>query len=589
MTTWLDDGVRVRLYVSTTGDFIQLGTRKLYPFQTGGTYGVPKNWTPAASGSNGIPAPWNEVNTTTAQGTYSISNANLATDHADIDFLIYRDFPVVAGNRYLIYFRARTMTDKEHILWYANVYNPANGSYLNYSYWYTSPDWEDIVIDSNPIPAGVTSMRVHIGVRSFAVAEGYSKGWGAQFRDLSIVTQAASYPEPTWREMVCDSYEVHTRYGRDKVGGRYDTGSFTVALRNDDGEYSYAGAYGWGLRPGRFIKGELVTPDAPSSPSALFYGVIDSLDEAFTLDGHSQAIINAIDTSSLLSNTTVPTAKTWVTRSGNRFDIILSAALWHPTMRWIEGGIFDMQAILDSGRSVRDELGLIADSEGGFFYADRNGQITFRDRGWPARAIEQTTVQADILAQPWNGEPLLPVDTYPDNASKAIICAFDLDTDWTRDRIINLLELANAGGSAVTFQDDASARQYGPYTYQRLDYVNDLAHPEYLDTRAADIMTGYTEPMLRVNSVSFRPKDAAAYKLAKKLFLNETVRVRYTHPTQGWGFSVVTHVQSVSHSFTLTDWVVALNLDQISNMNLWYGSTVGWDEGAWDTTAIWDG
>ena len=87
------------------------------------------------------------------------------------------------------------------------------------------------------------------------------------------------------------------------------------------------------------------------------------------------------------------------------------------------------------------------------------------------------------------------------------VCPFELITDWSRERVVNILSLANQGGVAALYEDDASQKKYGPYTHQRHDFVNSNAHPEYLDTRAVDFMDGYAEAVLRVNSVAFRPKD----------------------------------------------------------------------------------
>jgi hypothetical protein len=808
MSTWIDDGIKPQVFVSTSGDFVSLGTRTEYPFTAGGS-GIPSGWTQSIG--NGLAT---DVNFTTASNRFSVSNATPTDSHRGGRYYgAYMDFPVQQNHRYMFQVQARTMDGKSSAT--RNVFLQLNGTGGNYmaSTFPTGNEWEQISIPYQPT-SGITFVRVTLQVNYYLYA-GQTEvfDWGVQWQGMAVVDQLANYPDPTWKEITCDIYSLNARYGRSKFTSRYDVAQCSIGVRNDDGEFTYHEPHPWGLRPGRFIK---VTVDVPSpyGDYQFFYGIIDSIVDTYTLAGRAVVVISAIDVSTLLSNINVPsvTSNNNTFLSGARFKLVYQAAGWLPQMARVDTGVYSQQTIQASGRSVRDELGLIADSEGGYFYTDRGGVLTYHDRNYPNVNPAWNTVQAELLAEcasdlvvdnikwvfpgvlgnylvtpydpsftpqdiniavrlkmndisgsaqtfvakggsywfrkqagtkrlqfspnagaftwytstadlPYNngdtfwikvtfstisnalyfyhcpdthnntlpsspnqillgtgiatagvllsttgmlatggyrdidgtlqlplnatvycvhirsastdfgttiyrldsneyagkaGVPsftttmghqvtvnqtgnnvvmpadpdnpttaLVPVDNVPTKTDAPIIYLKDLQTDWSRDRIVNTLQVGNQGGSATDYVNAASQKKYGPYTYQRLDFVNDNAHPEYLDQRIKDLSDGLGEAIVRVNSVKFRPtKDN--YWWALSAFLNDLVRVRYEHPS-GWGFAVATHIQALDHALTLEGWETTLTLDQPISFNIW--TTIegtGWDVSIWDDS-LWDG
>jgi hypothetical protein len=302
-----------------------------------------------------------------------------------------------------------------------------------------------------------------------------------------------------------------------------------------------------------------------------------------------------VDISSLLANITVATvtSESSTFLSGDRLAMLSASAGWLPQNLFTQQGVYIQQTILANGRTVRDEMGLIADSEGGFFYADRLGRLVYVDRNGASTNSRWNTVQAELLAECPPDDGSLPlVDVIPTRSGAPIVHLQSFVTDWSRDRVVNDIQLANQGGSAFQVVDQTSQSKYGPRTYQRLDFLNDNTHPEYLLERSQDFMDGYTDAVMRVNSVTFRPSkaDPNLYYFTLMAFLNDLVRVRYTHPTEGWGYSLVSHVQSVEHTITPSDWECKFELDQIEAFNRWDGAMggTGWDDAIWDE-GRWDG
>jgi hypothetical protein len=789
---WRDDGVSLRLYISETGDFVSLGNRTDYPFQSGGISGIPYGFTvydPTAGG-------YSDINFTTAQGRFSIS-ANGVNAHTNRPIGATVVIPVSAGYRYIMNVQAQVMEGKSGAQRYVE------------QGWYAGNRWG--IAD-----AAVTPWENVALYGSFATADNYMTitvaaqntdssvaTWGIQYQALSVIAVPQTPPPITWHEVTCDIRSMATSAGRERLTSRYEVGQCSLGILNDSGEFTYRPEHPWGLRPGRFIKVE-ATYGGTMYPT--FFGIIDGMEDTYTLDGHALMVLNAVDVSSLLSNQTVPSMSSPSTMqlSGTRFYQLVTGTAWHPSQLLWQQGVYEQRGITANGRTVRDELGLIADSEGGYFFANRSGVLRYYARTWSesrinnvgaellampepepiafpyvkiqfpgvfgnslstprTNAIDATSVNLDLrmrlsvddwsgtqqsfftrqgLDSAWlfskptgqrrllmnatgagsrvstadvpfangamgwvrgvytvstgitnfytapdsdsepsawtqlgssvagtAGEPirtsatspltvgannngpnpmlgqvrraimrsnnvvlfslsdddayghagelsftstsghpmtvnqtapnvilqdateyqLLPiVDSIATLTSAPIVCTNELHTSWSRDRVINEVSLANVGGSAFTQINDESQKKYGPRTYQRMDFLNNNAHPEYLAERIADIMDGYTDAQLRVNSVSLKPGEDS-WKWALGVFLNDLVRVRYQHPTQGWGYSVVAHVQGVQHNAGVNEWESTLALDDYQAFTYWVDSAFGgWDGDTWDD-GLWDG
>ena len=802
MPKWYDDGVRVQLSVSTAGDFVALGTRTEYPFVNSGG-GIPVGWIYYTG--NG--AATGDVNWTCANGRFSVSNASTTSSNVNKIYGIWRQFPVTYGKRYVLWVQTRTMENKAGGKW--NVYYQFNNTGPMYGLsGVTGSEFEQIACYMLPTDSSVTSITVYLrNYYTIPVGENERFDWGMQWQLPALVTFDSTYPEPTWKDVTCDVQSFNVAYGRSKFTGRFEVASAQIGVTNVDGEFTYQSVHPWGLRPGRFVKVTVTGPNPPTIYNQ-FYGLIDSIQDSFPIDGKNTAILNCIDTSSLLSTQTVPTISSLsdVQYSGLRFRGILDNVAWHPGKRTFDQGVYYQQGVFQSGRTIRDELGITADSEGAYFWTDRMGVLTYYDRNYLTNTTRASYVQADLMAEcptfidevkfifpgvqgnsmvldyenayafnttvdirarvsiddiantnrqtlatqdsrwdfrllngarrmefnngvssatstvdfpyangvicwvrcvynrangtvdfyvnpdqdnppitwtrlgtqvtitgtmPTNTNPirignvltgfvqafagrlydillydsttplfrlrpsyvpgtvantqitiplsnvispgkvvniaqtstnviiqhdtdiepyhLIPVDNVPNGANPAIQHIKALETDWSRDRVVNDVQIANVGGSATQRVDHDSQQKYGPRTYQRFDFVNDNAHPEYNDQRTDDFMVGWTDSILRVNQVTFRP-DPSTYGWALSMFLMDLVRVRYQHPTEGWGFAIATHIQGYVHSLTLGGWETTLNLDQPISFVYWNtppDAAIGWDVSLWDQ-GIWD-
>jgi hypothetical protein len=374
---------------------------------------------------------------------------------------------------------------------------------------------------------------------------------------------------------------IDIRYGREKFTNRYDVATMQIELLNNLGQYSFHQPHPLNLRPGRQVR---VTATYEGIDYPLAFHILDSITDAYGMDGSVISRWQCVDPTTVLSNVETATNAAPGVQGGGRIALLLDQIGYVP--RLLDNGVWNMAPIKSSGRTLRDECGLTGDSEGGQFFADRLGQVVYKDRTWPDVDPDLMEVTADLVGFPHDG-PVMPiVDAVPTQAGAPLICINELVTDWSMARVVNLVSLANAGGTAQVFEDEVSIKAHGPQTYQRHDFV--LMTDEHLPDRAADIMTGYADPVLRFNSVRFAPGMAGAWPWTLGLFLNWLVRVWYTHPTNYWGYACCVHVQSIEHRISPNDWETTLTVDLPESFTeMEWATTWGWDEGIWDED-IWD-
>jgi hypothetical protein len=581
---WQDQELKVRAYTSLTGDLIKLGTTTEYPFVSGGTQGAPFGWSPYYE-NGGV---YTDVSFTTGSGRFSIGN--VGTDiHGSKRYGIYKDFPVTPGKYYLISVQCRTTQGRSHAIRYVRFANGNNHSYLKLNQMWSFQDWENIVVNAaNYASTGI--LRVNLTAAPYTLdPKGIQidANWGIQFQSVTINEQDATYPMPTWHEITCDTKQVSIHYGRDKFTSRYNSATATVNVDNQDSYYTYGNGNADDLRPGRLLKITLTLPNT-TTELPMYYGVIDSFADKYDIDGSALVQLSCIDTSSLLATMTVPTmhSRDDIVFTGARFNALMDGVGFLFSFKTYSYTSFDQQAIVASGRSARDEAGIIADSEGGWFFVSRTGILTLMGRRWPQYNSRLTTVQAELLATPTRQVPI--IDDVPTVPNVPIVELRMLATDWSRDRIINDVSIANQDGTAFRYQDFASQKKNGPFTYQRLDYVNDNAQePLFADQRATDLMDGYSDPILRVNSVEFVPTPET-FEWCAKAFLEELVRVRYEHPKNGWGWASATHIQGYVHTFTPKSWGMSIALDHPESFAFYETADgSGWDVSYWDID-LWD-
>lgn len=590
-SAWFDEDVDLIVELSTSGPLISDDETIPQPFLAGGSNGYPLYWIQTDTSQNArftvttdsTLNRWSFSNVA-AQGTYNGSATIAVRDFSGIDFANYD---------YTIQFQARTMEGKDKARLMCFVQETVNGTPVGSEYTLsnaeTSIDWVTFATAWPLVNAGANGLRFRWGISG--PLAGATANWGGQFANLVFIKRAKVAPAITWRDISCDVRSITTRYGRERFTNRYDVATAQVVVNNIDGEYRYQSPHPFNLRPGRKLR---IKAKHAGITYPMFFGVIDTLTDSYAIDGAAVTQITALDPSYVLSNMPTPARQLPTypnyAKTGARVNALLGIVGWRDKL--VDVGQWEVQSIEASGRSVRDEIGVTADSEGGQVFADREGFMVYKDRTWPSTDPNLNQVTATILARPELEEHLTP-DPIPDKPGAPTICAYELVTSWSQERTINRVELANVTDTVELYEDKASQKDNGIFTYSRLDFV---LYPYlsdangYLAIRAQDLMAGYSQPVLRVNTVSLRPfLDVASWPWVLSAFLNWMVRIWYANVREDWGYSLVTHVQSVEHQITIDDWRMVLAVDKPEYYNdapilpsyYWDNSKALWDSATW--------
>jgi len=585
---WFDSDVTLKVEISTSGALIGDDETQTAPFLAGGVNGYPLYWQQTDTSQNARFT----VTTDSTLNRWSFSNVAAQGIYSGVATIAYVvqafDF---ANYDYVIQWQVRTMEGKDKARQMCYAQETINGAQVGSDYALstadTTTDWTTYATAWTVKNAGANGIRLRFGITG--PLTGATDNWGGQFSNLVFIKRPKVVPAIDWRDISCDIREINTRYGRERYTNRFDVATASVVVNNIDGEYTYKNPHPFNLRPGRKIR---ISANYAGIDYPQFYGVIDTLMDGYAIDGAAITTIHALDPTYVLSNMNTPARALPTsppTKSGARILALLGLVGWRDYL--IDVGQWDILDIAASSRSVRDEMGVTSDSEGGQLYADRSGRIVYKDRTWPTTDPNLKSATATLLARPSLEESLKP-DPIPDVPGAPTLCVNELRTSWSQDRTINHVELANAGYSVVKYDDFQSQKDNGIFTYQRLDFV--LLDPNnskgYLAQRASDIMRGYAQPVLRVDVVSFRPgANDHAWKWTLEVFLNWLVRVWYANVRELWGFSVVTHVQSVEHRITINDWEVTLAIDlpeyfadaPILDSFYWDDPLTLWDSATW--------
>lgn len=363
------------------------------PFVAGGPSGVLgwSWWTNPTGGAQGAPVAVQVQPSGALQGQLLMTQSGVQAQA--YQFGIQRLFPITGGRRYAFsvdvkrwgiaplqyYLNLETMT--------ADGFTTVGSAYYPQA---VAPEDQQTFFVQMTVPTSTQGVNIRVTLGAYSLGSTFPQQLvysNLTIFDIGAVEQA---PEPVWHDVTCDVRAISNRFGRERFSGRFEVGVMTYELRNESGEYSYQRNHPWGLTPGRLIRAQCEI-GGDWYPMAM--GIIDDIKVEVEPDGTAIARIHAQDPTNLLSLQQTPNV------SGNLLSyyshlrvMALERVIGYPS--WMMStyvGEWFMQLITQSGRTLRDEIGVTCDTEGASFYADRAGRLTFR-----GRAFGQGTTQASL-------------------------------------------------------------------------------------------------------------------------------------------------------------------------------------------------
>lgn len=332
--------------------------------------------------------------------------------------------------------------------------------------------------------------------------------------------------------------QASIRRGRNRILDKFEAGSATLTLRDDNGDFNIANTssplYGK-LLPLRKIQ---IFADYNGVRYPLFYGFITSYTTQFQVgvDAYSKVVLQCVDGFRLLNGvvfSSVPLASAGES-TGARIGKLLDLASWPAAGRALDTGDSLCQA--DSGvanRNMLDEIQLVGDkTEFGGIFCNNQGQIDFFSR----------TNLSNRAAQ--------PSTNFADDGSGISYQGIELLHDDIN--IVNDVTVQRIGGTAQNVQDSSSITTYFKHSGVRTGiYVQTDA--ECLN-QASMLLATRKDATLHISSLGLNLFDSTASASARiiaglSLDIFSPIQVKKTMPG-ATSITATLFVQGVQHDMT---------------------------------------
>lgn len=201
--------------------------------------------------------------------------------------------------------------------------------------------------------------------------------------------------------------------------------------------------------------------------------------------------------------------------TGNRVASLATNALW--STAGITGGqTISVAPRFQVGQAKLDEINLTAQAEqpSGLFYFDDSGNPAYQ--GWDYTATSVATFS----------------DSASDVPYEAITLAYD-------DDLYNSVTIARDGGDAQTHTDTASESAYMTRGYNQTGLI--LETDADADLVAADVLTNFSQPRIRVTSITLNSASQTARNQMLTREIGDTIRVKRRTDT-GEAIDVITRI-----------------------------------------------
>jgi hypothetical protein len=247
---------------------------------------------------------------------------------------------------------------------------------------------------------------------------------------------------------------VQTNRGRSAIADQFQTGTMTLRIVDQDGDFNPqnpSGPYYELLTPMKKVQ---ITATYSGVTYPIFSGFITSYVNTQPKDSTEVAYttIQAVDAYRLAQNAQISTVTgaTAGDLSGTRINQILDQISWPATMRDVDPGLTTMQADPGTTRTSLNALQIVADSEYGAVYVDPSGSFVFQDRSVTVSSI--------------GGTPTLFADD--GTGIKYANAVWKLDDTL----IFNSATITRTGGTAQVATNSASIDKYFIHSY----FLNNL-------------------------------------------------------------------------------------------------------------------
>ena len=332
--------------------------------------------------------------------------------------------------------------------------------------------------------------------------------------------------------------QVSIRRGRNRILNKFEAGTATVILADDNGDWSAentSSPYYGKLLPLRKIRIYADYDDGGGVDRYYLYsGYITAYNSTYGVgvEDTSKITLQCVDGFRLLNSILIDTvAGTGVQLSGARVEALLDVVDFPTSQRVIDSGNSTLQADPGtSNRNLLDAIQLVESSEFGGFFLDAEGNATFLSRDTVSKKADETPT------------------VFADDGSAITYNQIEFANDDTL--LVNDVTVTRLNGTSQNVFDQTSIDTYFLHSGKR-DGILVQTDAEALD-QAQTLLVARKDTTDRIDSMTINLDDAAATsKIVAGLNLEifDLVNVTKTVP----GGSTITKelfVQGVQHDIT---------------------------------------
>jgi hypothetical protein len=332
--------------------------------------------------------------------------------------------------------------------------------------------------------------------------------------------------------------QVNIRRGRNRITSKFEFGSATVTLYDQNGDWNPtnpAGAYYPNLVPLRQI---IVYATYGGTDYDLFSGFITNYDTGFRQGNEdvSTVVLRCIDSFKLLAGSGIATVSGAPAGqlSGARVNAILDAVAFPQSLRNVDAGDSTLQADPGTSRTALEALQTVENSEFGGFFINASGDARFISR-------------SNLITAPATAAYTFS-DTGSDISYTNAVVAYDDTT------LLNDVTVTRSGGTAQNAKDQTSIDTYFLHSGTRTGILVQ-SDTEALN-QAKGILATRKDPEIRIDSIQLNLYDDInpnKPKAGVDIELLDGVLVTKTTP----GNTSVTQaslVNGIHHDITKSSW-----------------------------------
>lgn len=340
--------------------------------------------------------------------------------------------------------------------------------------------------------------------------------------------------------------KVQTKRGRNRILNKFEAGSASIVLRDDNGDFSPSNTsspYYGKLVPLRKVRVWADYQDEVTNITTryfIFSGYVTAFDTNFVrgFEDTSTVTLQCIDGFRLLNNIAISTvAGTSAGQlSGARINALLDVSDYPSSQRAIDTGNSTMQADPGSSRNLLEAIQVVENSEFGGFFFQKTGTATFYSRD---------TISKKADATPYE---------FSDDGTKIGYAAIDFSYD--DQLIVNDVTVQRVGGVAQNVQDATSINTYFIHSGQRTNLL--VETDEEARNQAVMLLNARKNASLRIDSMTLNLFDtnAAANDRINAALGMEIFSLLNISKLMPGGSTVTRELfcQGVSHDITPRSW-----------------------------------